>query len=215
MKKFGFVICAVMALAGAISVRAITPEYKYVFVPSAIQNTTTDPFLNSEWGGTLNLDAPMNLTGGSISDIDLGASSLQTPFGSFSLSYSSPPNSPPVIQSVGGVPVPFTWTTSLITSMNITGAGPLNVSGSLYSWQITQSSIEIGLNDPTVVGAWVASGTSGVPGVPDSTSTALLIGLAAAAMCGFGSFNRIRPLAMARARNLHNRFHRPTTRISR
>jgi hypothetical protein len=186
MRKFLFAISAVMALAGAISVHA-RGEYKYIFVPLS----TSDGSPTSDWGGALFLDAPMS-AGGSVSDINQSESVLKTIYGSFDLASSSDVGIGTKI--IGGfrVPVPFTWNASTITSMDITGFGPLkDAEGSVYGWQITQSSIEIGLTDPTAFGSWVAS-------VPDTASTALLIGLAAAGLVGFGHFSRMRQLSMAR-----------------
>ena len=178
------------ALAGAVSV-CTASEYKYVFVPSS----TTDGTPLADWGGALFLDAPMS-SGGSLTDIDQSDSFLKTEYGSFYLDQSSDV----AIHSVGNpkVAVPFTWTASTvitpgtITSMDITGFGPLkDKQGSVYGWEITQDSLEIGLTDPTANGMWVAA-------VPDFASTAFLIGLAGAGLCGFGYFSRIRHLAMAR-----------------
>jgi hypothetical protein len=189
MKKFLFAICSVVALTGAVSVHA-APEFKYVFEPSATQNPIQDPYLNSQWGGTLFLDAPMS-AGGGLGDIFTNVSSLKTPFGSFDLSQGIDV-AIGTISRTSTTPVPFTWTSSTITSMDIAGFGPLvDGTGALDVWQITSTFISIGLNDPTVNGVWVA-------GVPDSASTAVLIGLAAAGLCGFSYCNRSRQLAMAR-----------------
>jgi len=64
-----------------------------------------------------------------------------------------------------------------------------------YELLITESTVQIQLIDPqpypdTANGSWLAT-------VPDSASTAVLIGLAAASLCGFGNFSRIRQLAAA------------------
>jgi len=172
-----------MMLAGAFSVHAGTQEY--VFKPSLIQNTTEDPFPNSDWGGKLFLDSSSS-TNGMLSDVNQSESSVTTPYGTFYLADGSFVTSKP----------PFTWTPAGITSMDIYGEGPLNVNGSLDVWQIEASYIYIALPDPKepqVAGVWVP-----FTAVPDSASTALLIGLAAAGLAGFGHFSRKRQLAMAR-----------------
>ena len=178
MKKFVFASCALLMIAGATSVHAITPvspEYEYVFVPLS----TDDGSSLGSWGGELFLDAPMS-TGGSLSDINMGDSFLVTPYGSFYLSQSS--------QESITAGVPFTWIPTTITSMDITGLGPLSVPD---AWEITQTSIGISIPDPTATGVWVAA-------VPDSSSTVGLIGLAMTGLCGFSYFSRTRRLAVAR-----------------
>jgi hypothetical protein len=188
MKKFIFVICAMAGLTSAISVRARLPEHQYVFEPSS----TASGYPLSDWGGSLFLDFSSSPPGGgSLSDINMSDSFLRTPYGSFYLDQSMDV----AIGSVSSVPVPFTWTPTIITSMDITGYVPLNEGDNIgviyYTWQITDSYIQIEQPDPMALGPWVA-------GVPDSTSTAILIGLAAAGLCAFGNFSRSRQLAMAR-----------------
>jgi hypothetical protein len=191
MKRFVFAICAVLALAGAMSVRAsipeYDPEYQYVFEPSS-----SDGFPLSEWGGSLFLDSSSSPSGGgSLSDIDMSDSFLRTPYGSFYLDESVSVT----IRDILGVPVPFNWNPTTITSMGITGSVQLNEGGTIgvvdYAWQITDSYIQIQQPDPLANGKWVA-------GVPDSVSTAFLIGLAAAGLGAFGHFSRFRQLALAR-----------------
>jgi hypothetical protein len=186
MKKFLIAICAVMSLGGAVSVHASPNEYKYIFVPTS-SDTSFYPL--SDWGGALFLDAPMSL-GGSL--LDIGSNSVvKTPYGTFKLDDSSDEAIGTVTVDNAKVPVPFTWDSTTITSMKITGLGPLNVHGSEDSWEITQSSIEISLPDPMANGYWIAS-------VPDSGSTVVLIGLAAAGLWGFSYRDRIRQQSMAR-----------------
>jgi hypothetical protein len=173
MKKLVFAICAVMALAGATSVHA--QEYKYIFVPAS-----TDLGSLSQWGGALFLDAPLS-AGGSIGDIDESDSFLKTPFGTFDLTGTG--------AAIQGA-VPFTWSPSTITTMDIAGSVDLATDD---QWQITQTSVGITLPDPQTpeaTGVWVAS-------VPDSGSTAVLIGLAAFGLCGFGYISRSRQVATA------------------
>jgi hypothetical protein len=173
MKKLVFAICAAMTLAGATSIHA--QEFKYIFVPSS-----TDLGSLNQWGGALFLDAPMSV-GGSISDIDESDSFLKTPFGTFDLTGTG--------AAIKGA-VPFTWSASIITSMNIAGSVDLATDD---QWQITQTSVGITLPDPQTpeaTGVWVAS-------VPDSGSTAVLIGLAACGLCGFNYFSRSRKVATA------------------
>jgi hypothetical protein len=184
MKKYIFVVCAVAALAGAISVRANFPEYPYTFEPV----TTSDGSPLNTGGGRLFLDSPSSPAGGGgLNDINMNASFLLTPFGSFSLSQSSGVS----IGDVSKVPVPFTWDPTLITSMDITGFILLNEGGNIgvvdYAWEITDSSLQIQQPDPFATGPWVAN-------IPDTGSTALLITLAAAGLYGFGNFSRVRDL---------------------
>jgi hypothetical protein len=184
MKMLAFATCALLALAGSVSARATTPEYTYVFVPSPP---------SSDWGGELFLDSAFSpLGGGSLSDINMSESWLRTPFGSFYLD-----DSTDVINRLHGPPG-FTWNATAITSMDITGAVSLYEASLLgdrpYEWNITDSSASIQQLDPYNIfsaGQWVAA-------VPDSASTAFLLGLAAAALCGCELLSRRRPLAMAR-----------------
>jgi hypothetical protein len=168
MKKLLLVIYALMALAGAISVHA--QEYKYIFVPAS-----TDLGSLSDWGGALFLNAPMS-AGGSVGDINESDSYLKTPYGTFDL-----------VGTGAAIKhsVPFTWSTSTILTMDIAGSVSL---ASDDQWEITQTSVGITLPDPETpeaIGTWVAS-------VPDSGSTAVLIGMTACGLCGFSYFSRSR-----------------------
>jgi hypothetical protein len=203
MKKLVFAICAAMALAGATSAYALT-EYRYNFLPAA----TDDGSPTSDWGGSLFLYAPMSL-GGSVTDIDKSDSFLQTSLvPSFFLSQSSGV----AIRSVGSpikVPVPFTWNSATITSMDIIGFQSLTVGGPPYDWEITPTSISISPPDPPTVpmatGLWVADGTITVPGVPDTASTIILAGFGIIGLWGFGTFIRSRQMALARSRCKNSR----------
>jgi hypothetical protein len=183
MKMLAFATCAVLALAGAISARATTPEYAYVFVPSPP---------SSDWGGELFLDSASSpLGGGNLSDINMSESWLRTPFGFFYLDASTFVTNNATNTLHGSSSSSFTWNATAITSMDIAGAVSLIKP---YEWDITDSSVSIQQLDPYNIfsdGQWVAS-------VPDSASTAFLLGLAAAAVCGFELLSRHRPLAMAR-----------------
>lgn len=185
MKKLLLSSCLLIALSCALSVHAV--EYKYIFVPSS----TSDGTPLNEWGGALFLDAPMS-AGGSLADIDQSDSVLKTPYGSYTLASSSDVAIGTEIVGNSRVPVPFTWNASTITSMDVTGFGPLtDKEGSVYQWQITQTTVEIGLNDPTANGVWIAS-------VPDAFSTAMLGGLAVAGLWAFGCFAQTRPSVSVR-----------------
>jgi hypothetical protein len=184
MKKFVFAICAALTLIGANSVYALIPEFDYVFEPSS----TDLPPLDG-WGGSLFLDASSSpVGGGSLTDINMAASYLTTPFGTFNLDQATDVTSDE----------PFTWTPTGITSMDISGAVVLDEGGlagdESFQWEITDSSVAIELPDPYADGKWV----SAISGVPDSASTAALIGLAATGLFGFEYFSRTRKLAMAR-----------------
>jgi hypothetical protein len=191
MKRIVLAMCSALVLAGAVSVRASLPEYQYVFEPSS-----SDGFPLSDWGGSLFLDSSSSPSGGgSLSDINMTASFLQTPYGSYHLNQTEDV----AIRSILGLPVPFTWSPATITSMDITGFVQLNEGGSIgivdYAWAITASAIQIQQPDPFANGVWVANLPAGVP---DSASTALLAGLAAAGLCAFDHFSRCRQLNLAR-----------------
>jgi hypothetical protein len=191
MKRFVFAICAVVALAGAFSARARNSEFQYVF-----ESSSSAGFPLSDWGGSLFLDSSSSPSdGGSLSDINMTESFLRTPYGTFYLDESMNV----AIGDISRVPVPFSWSPTTITSMDITGFVQLNEGGNIgvidYSWQITASYIEIQQPDPLANGQWVAS-------VPDSASTAILISLAAAGLRVFANFSRFRQLAMARPRRM-------------
>jgi hypothetical protein len=184
MRKFLFASWAVVVLAGAISVRAQSPEYEYVFVPTS----TTDGSPLGDWSGGLFLDSSTSPPGGgSVSDINDSLSWLQTPFGVFNFdaaTFLAPRG------TNGPLPIPpIFWNASGITSMDIGGLVTLD-EGSLgdleYEFLMTDSSIQIEALDPlnsTAYGQWVV-------GVPDSASTALLISLAGAGLYGFEYFSR-------------------------
>ena len=193
MKKFVFASCVVLALASAISVRAVTPvepEYGYVFVSDPASSVTPlnpSDYPNStptQWGGELFLYSSSSVSG-SLLDIDLSRSWVETEYGSFYLN-------DPSIGSSMSLSGSFTWTASEITSMDITGVVTLDSFG--YDWYIADSYVAANIEDPlpgnSDTGQWVAA--------PDSAATALLIALAAAGLCGFEYFSRNRPLAMAR-----------------
>ena len=189
MKKFVLASCAVLALASAISVRAVTPvgpEYGYVFVSDpfvprnepATDGNPTDGSPITDWGGTLFLKSPSS-AGGGVNDIDLNNSTVDTSLGDFSLG-------DPTMQDL--TVSSLAWDSSGINAMTISGI--VDLSGGESSFTIEAHSIFIQGPDPTDTGNWVAA--------PDSASTALLIGLAAAGLCGFQYFSRNRPLARAR-----------------
>jgi len=189
MKKLIFSSCACMALAVVCSAVTIAQtEYPYVFTPSSP---------SSDWGGELFLDSSSSPSGysftalpsgvsplsafaggGSLNDINQAESWLQTPYGSFNLDQSTD-------LALNGVP--FTWNPSRITSIDLTGE--VTLGGTLYSWSLTPDPITIGgLTSPA--GSWNA--------IPDSVSTALLVGLAVAGLFGIGYSSRSRQSATAR-----------------
>ena len=180
MRKPVILAAAVLAMAGATTVRASNPEYEYRFVsdPAVPQHlegqhlvpgNPTDGSPISDWGGELFLDSPTSL-GGSLSDIDLSRSWFQTSDGTFNL------DDPTITMTLNGL---FTWDTLAITSMNITG----NVQGSAFT--LDDSFIFIQPPDPQDNGQWLAA-------APDAGSTAWLVGLAGAGLAGFARFNRNR-----------------------
>jgi hypothetical protein len=174
MKKLIFAICGVMALAGAISVHA---QYSFKFVP-----TSTDLPPLGDWGGELDMDSPSSV-GGNLSDIAESDSWLKTPYGFFTLAQSFNVTSH----------VPLTWNAAGIETMDITGNVNLGNTPD-YSWTITPTYIQIQAPDPQspmAFGAWEY--------VPDSASTAWMIGLAAAGLCGIEYLSRNRQMAKARA----------------
>lgn len=193
-----------MALAGVTSAYADTIEYRYNFQPAA----TDDGTPVSDWGGSLFLYEPMSL-GGSVTDIDQSDSFLQT---SLVPSFFLKQSSGVAIRSVGSpirVPVPFTWNSATITSMDIVGFESLTVGAPPYNWEITPTSISISPPDPPVIptatGVWVADGTITVPTVPDTASTIFLAGFGIIGLWGFGNFIRSRQMAMARFRCKNSR----------
>jgi hypothetical protein len=180
MKKLVFAICAMTALAGAISPHAQAAGYSYKFIP-----TFTDLPPLSDWAAKLDLNAASSV-GGGLSDIDQSDSWLKTPYGFFTLSQSSDVTSH----------VPLVWNAAGIESMDITGRITLgNIAD--YNWTITPTDIEIEQPDPS---GPFASGTWAY--VPDATATVLWTGLAAAGLCGFEFLSRNRQLTKARLENI-------------
>jgi hypothetical protein len=174
MKPPFFTICSILALAVTASVQG---QYDYKFMP-----TSTDYPPLGDWGGILDLDASSS-SGGSLSDINETDSYLKTPFGTFALSQSTD------IISHG----PLTWNSAAIENMDITGIVTLGkVTG--YDWTITADSLTIQAPDPLspqASGPWFRT-------VSDSTSTALLIGLAVSGLCAFEYLGRNRQMAKVR-----------------
>ncbi|HEX4122734.1 MAG TPA: hypothetical protein VH619_19130 [Verrucomicrobiae bacterium] len=163
MKNFGSLILAATFALSANYARAIIPvstPTEYVFVPAA---GSTPGF-----GGALFLDNNSS-DGGSLSDINLSESFLDTPNFDFNLSQVSD-------LSLNGVT--FSWNNATITSMDMTGEffGP--GASELFTNTPTEiSELTTSFADPGGNGMWV-NANSLTSSVPDTGSTALMFSIA-------------------------------------
>jgi len=155
----------VLSIAASLIVSANVAhaDYPYGYV---FQETSGDPF-----SGELFLDQSSSSSGTS-SDVS-SSSFIDTPDFNFTLS-----------QTEWSVTGTFSWNASIITSMDLTGSYETPVAGgfdienfTLTDGGITETTTFFGQQptDPTGNGAWVS-------GVPDTASTALMLGVASGGM---------------------------------
>lgn len=146
------------------SVHAIIPvqETEYVFVETGG---------TAGFSGALFLDSSSS-TGGSLSDINMSQSYIDTPDFDFTLN-----------QAMNLVSTPtFAWNSSAITSMDITGEfidGLDTESFTLTPTEISEVTV-VNMNplDPMGAGNWTNS--VNITAVPDTASTALMFGIVGA-----------------------------------
>jgi hypothetical protein len=176
MRKLILVMWAVAAVGAMSTARA--GEYEYIFVSDpATPSNPNDGSPISDWGGALFLDSGSS-AGGSLGDINLSESYINTSYGDFSLA-------DPSIAANGGLTLnaPFTWNSAGITSMDIRGLVDFAATGGIeYPFRITDSEIHIETPDPTDLGSWVAA--------PDATSTGWLLGMVGAGLASIQRFGR-------------------------
>jgi hypothetical protein len=151
----------ILSASAAHAIIPVTYPYGYVF-----QETGGDPF-----SGELFLDQSSSVSGTS-SDVS-PSSFIDTPNFNFTLS-----------QTEWSVTGTFSWNASMITSMDLTGSYETPVEGGydVESFTLTDGGItetttffQQQPTDPGASGAWVM-------GVPDTASTALMLGIVGGAI---------------------------------